>query len=252
MRKTGTSVAIYSTKGGVGKTILTLNLAGILEKACKKVLIIDLDLSSGGISMSINKNINKSIYDVEKDFQTSKLKDIKEYVIKYDEYIDVLSSPKDPREANLIEGRVVERIIKKAEYHYDVVLIDMSHELIERNLLAIDTSTKLLMVMNNDPLNIKSMRSFLTILDENNIDNYKVVLYNAKDILKQFFTEGEIESLIGAKIDYKITEEFYLKNIDEYIMNGKIPSLNDKAIETFEKDYPTLMQIAASLMEVLK
>ena len=45
---------ISSVKGGVGKTNLTLMLAGILENLKKKTLIIDLDLFSGGIAVSLN------------------------------------------------------------------------------------------------------------------------------------------------------------------------------------------------------
>ena len=44
----GKIITISSVKGGVGKTTLTLNLAGIYYLMKKKVLIIDLDLYAGG------------------------------------------------------------------------------------------------------------------------------------------------------------------------------------------------------------
>ena len=54
MNNKGTSICVFSAKGGVGKTITTLNLAGIFEMLKKKVLIIDFDLSgaSGKIVLS--------------------------------------------------------------------------------------------------------------------------------------------------------------------------------------------------------
>ena len=61
-RKTGKSICVFSGKGGVGKTILTLNLAGIYKIIGKRVLIMDLDLSSGGISLATNKASEKNIY----------------------------------------------------------------------------------------------------------------------------------------------------------------------------------------------
>ena len=42
----GKVVCITSGKGGVGKTVLTANLAGIIESLNKKVLLIDLDWRS--------------------------------------------------------------------------------------------------------------------------------------------------------------------------------------------------------------
>ena len=48
MNNKGTSICVFSAKGGVGKTITTLNLAGIFEVLNKRVLIIDFDLSGGG------------------------------------------------------------------------------------------------------------------------------------------------------------------------------------------------------------
>ena len=40
----GKIITISSVKGGVGKTTMTLNLAGIYCELNKRVLIIDLDL----------------------------------------------------------------------------------------------------------------------------------------------------------------------------------------------------------------
>ena len=52
-KKMGKSIGFFSGKGGVGKTIMTLNLAGIYESLNKKVLIMDMDLSGGNISLSL-------------------------------------------------------------------------------------------------------------------------------------------------------------------------------------------------------
>ena len=46
----GKVISISSVKGGVGKTTLTLNLAGIYQQLKKRVLIIDFDLYSGGVA----------------------------------------------------------------------------------------------------------------------------------------------------------------------------------------------------------
>ena len=62
MNKKGRSIIIYSPKGGVGKTILTMNLAGIFSIKDKHVLVIDLDLFNGGISLLTKKDISNRTY----------------------------------------------------------------------------------------------------------------------------------------------------------------------------------------------
>jgi len=48
-RDTGNAVALYSFKGGVGRTTTTTLLAWQLAKRGKKVLVVDLDLESPGL-----------------------------------------------------------------------------------------------------------------------------------------------------------------------------------------------------------
>ena len=67
MKNKGISICVSSAKGGVGKTFMTLNLAGIYRILEKKVLIIDFDLASGGIATYLNVETSKSVYNLVDD-----------------------------------------------------------------------------------------------------------------------------------------------------------------------------------------
>ena len=57
-----------------------------------------------------------------------------------------------------------------------------------------------------------------------------------------------MKTIIKNNIDYEISSEFFLKNMDSYVMNGEIPMLQSKAPNIFNKDYTTMMNLAVSFL----
>ncbi len=247
-KKIGKSLCLFSGKGGVGKTILTLNLAAIYSQINKHVLIVDLDLSSGGIALATNKVFDKTIYNFVDDYNNNRFKDFNDYVVKYNDYIDIMPSPKDPRQASKIDSKYIEILLDKAMFHYDMVLIDTNHNLNELNLVVLDAADNILFVIENDPMDLKNMKSLLSIFKDLEKTNYKILLNNSRDPFKKYFTLYDMKTIIKNNIDYEISSEFFLKNMDSYVMNGEIPMLQPKAPNIFNKDYTTMMNLAVSFL----
>lgn len=248
-KKIGKSLCIFSSKGGVGKTITTLNLAGVFEVMGKHTLIVDLDLSGGQIALSLNKPYEKTIYNFAMDYMNNRYHSFLDYVTKYDDYIDFLSCPKDPRQANKIFSKYIEIMLDKAVYYYDVVLIDTHHVLNETNLVLLDKTDSILFVMNNDPFDVKNMKSLMAIFKDLNKTNYKILLNDSRDPMKKYFSLYDLTSILKSQIDYFISSEFYVKNLDQYIMNGQIITLHPKASSVFSKDFAVLMKLATDFVK---
>ena len=107
----GKVIAVASSKGGIGKTIFATNLAGIYHQLKKKVLLIDMDLSSGGINVLTSLPSVKTIYNLADDILNNRFKESSDYVFNYSEFIDLLPSCKDPRQASKIDIKLLEQII---------------------------------------------------------------------------------------------------------------------------------------------
>ena len=246
--KKGKSLCFASAKGGVGKTVNILNLAGIFEQLQKKVLVIDLDLYSGGVAVSLNKNTDKSIFNMVEDMMNNRFKDIDDYTCSYDNYIDILSAPKDPRDAGKIEAKYLEEIINKAELSYDVVLVDTNHAINDISLVAMQTCDQILFITTNDPVDLKNLKTLLAIFKDLEINNYKVLLNNSRDPFKDYFSMYDIKHIIKHNIDYTLSTSLFLKEMENHIMNGIIITLDKKFADIMSKDYQTFLVIATDLL----
>ena len=215
----GKVVCITSGKGGVGKTTLTANLAGIIESMSKKVLLIDLDLTNGGLALMLNtpykKNICNMLYDIEHNTYDS----LNDYVVKYDDYIDILPASTDPRDFNKINNSLINIILEKASFIYDVILIDMTHILNEINVFALDFCDMAIIVTTNCPMDLKNTKNLVTLFDNLNINKYRILLNESVNPLKQYFSLYDIKSIIKANIDYHISNEFYITDMEKEIMD---------------------------------
>ena len=242
-------ITIFSCKGGVGKTTTLINLAGIYSLMDKKVLIMDLDLNSGGIATSLNVDVNKTIYNVVDDMGNNRFDGIENYVSKYNDKIDVLAAPKDPRDALKVDSKYIDLIIMSAMYKYDVILIDTSHNISPISLIALDKSDNTLFMVTNDLVDLKNARSMVAIFKDTEKENYKVVFNSSKDTGKDYFSLFDVKNIIKHNIDYTIDRSFYIKDIDKYVIDGKILTLDKKIRLSKKGDIMKLTKLASALLD---
>lgn len=245
----GKIFTITSVKGGTGKSTTILNLAGIFHELKKKTLIIDLDLYAGAIAASLNLDNSNDIYKLADDITNNRFDGFDSYIFKYNEYIDVLPSCKDPRNANRINAKVISTIFNKLRYIYDVILVDTNYFMGPVNLVAFDNSDKLLYVLTNNPIDLKSMRTMTSIYKDMEFTNYLILLNESREVQKEPFTYGDIKNIINRSIDFQIDKTFFIRNIDQYLLNGEILTLNKKIRVAHNKTIKTFHNLALALLK---
>ncbi|MDD3241506.1 MAG: AAA family ATPase [Bacilli bacterium] len=244
----GKSIILASSKGGVGKTILTMNLAGIYFELGKKVLLIDMDINKGTIALNLNVKGSNTIFTLTEDLLNNRFDKLSNYVIKFNDNIDIIQAPKDPRDSLKIDSRTFESIITMAKNNYDIVLIDTPCGFDKNNIILMDEADVILYVMTNDFMDIKNTKSFMSIIKETNLENVKLVLNNSRDLNLNYFSNFDIRNIIKKNIDYTISESFYIKNITKYILEGEILILNKNLTFKDKRDYKKLVNMAKELI----
>lgn len=218
-------ITVTSVKGGTGKSTFTLNLAGSFSKQKIKTIILDLDLSSGVIGPTLNIKSNNDIYTLTDDMANGRFETLDKYVKQYNEYIDIIPSSTDPRNSLKVFPEYIDNLIRQLEYKYEIILIDTNHVTSNINLSLLDISDIVLYIISDDLMDLKNMKSMISIYEDMNSNKYKIILNKS---LRKTIGNYEIKTILGKDIDYTIPSTFYEKNIQKYIYDSKIISLNKK------------------------
>lgn len=151
-------ISTASGKGGVGKTIVTLNLAETLRKNGYSVALVDADLGFSNCATLLNEQVSASALDVL--HEQSYISDLFQTTTSG----ITLVTGADERDANIGDWEllfpVMDEIIRKLQSTHDFILIDTPAGASNLNLWALDRSDLCILILADEPTVISDAYRF--------------------------------------------------------------------------------------------
>lgn len=139
-------VSVLSGKGGVGKTVLALNLAERLASLGQKVLVIDADFTGGNVHILVNRTCHVGIGEFAGDGLA-----LRECITPVSEGLDLLGMSNAVLDAEAWDARtaadLLDRVRREASAYDYVVLDHSSGKSKAATLLAHGSDMNLLVVV---------------------------------------------------------------------------------------------------------
>ncbi|MCX5704150.1 MAG: AAA family ATPase, partial [Candidatus Omnitrophica bacterium] len=151
------TIAIFSTKGGVGKTFIASNLAVALgQEEAKKILLLDLDLQVvGDMEKMLGLSPHRSMVDFSDALLgRSNLSPKEDFLIHTKLGIDFLPGVLKPQQAPHIDPDKIKDIFTLFKKDYDFIVVDAGKIINEVLLQVLNQANLILLVLTPDILAI--------------------------------------------------------------------------------------------------
>jgi pilus assembly protein CpaE len=170
-------ISICSAKGGLGRTLLTVNLAAAFAKNGKKVAIIDADLQFGDVAMYYDIKPKQTIYEwVKEGFERGQY-GIERYLCKHECGVAILAAPPRPEFFEVITEEHIETAITELKKMYDVILIDQTSSISGIHLKGLVHSDDILLLTTSDIPVLKNSKLYIDMLQTLQLsDKIKLIL----------------------------------------------------------------------------
>jgi len=156
--------SIFSPKGGVGKTTISLALAEAFSHNYR-TCIVEFDFSPGDFAVILNLNPSKTITGISEGKQIRDLIQTPKYK-KFDVIIGGY-----PGEYEKITPDDFNRMINELKKLYEVLILDIQPNFMEICLDAINSSDKVLLVVEDNLAVSARINGFLEWLTVNNLSD---------------------------------------------------------------------------------
>ncbi len=205
----GQIIAIFSPKGGVGRTTVAVNLAvAAATELGKTVVLMDGSFQFGDVGVLLNLNPkNKSIADLVPELEAGELESIDTFVINHSSGIRVLLAPPSPEMAELITPAGVKRVLDALRRTHDLVIVDCTSWFNETTIAILDAADVILTMLSLEITSIKNMRLFLEVADQLGYEPSKVKLVLNRADSSLGIRVTDVESSIGRKVDHTIVSD---------------------------------------------
>jgi pilus assembly protein CpaE len=201
-------VAVFSPKGGAGRTTLATNLALALHKETnQRVALVDANLQFGDVGVLLNLNPkNKSVLDAVEGGEPDA--DIIETVmIDHSTGLRVLLAPPSPEGADLVTPAYLRKIVETLRETHDWVIVDLPSGLNDHSLTVLDAADQILVVAALEITTIKNVRLFLEVADQLDYERSKLRLVINRSDASQGIRIGDVEASIRRSVDGTIVSD---------------------------------------------
>lgn len=157
-------IVFASAKGGVGKTVISVNMAVALADRGFSTCIIDGNFQFGDVNLALDIQPKFTIGDAAQDDRPLTSSILSNYLQEHISGVDVLSAPLKPEYADMITTPLVQNVCEKAMVQHEYLIVDLSPGLSEHNLTFMELANKIYIVTDLEldyALHISSVSNYL-------------------------------------------------------------------------------------------
>ncbi len=205
----GRLVVVFSTKGGVGKTCIAINVAAAMaRKSSEPVVLIDADLQFGDVSVMLGLPPQNTVLDAAAAVQYGDTELVQTLAGRHDRSgLLVLPAPLEPVPTDAILPGEMVNICDAFRSVAGHVVVDLPSVFNDYVLAMIEAADDVLLVGSMDIPSIKNLKIGMTSLDLNAIagPKLKLVLNHANAKVK--LDVKEIERVLGLNANYAVPDD---------------------------------------------
>jgi pilus assembly protein CpaE len=240
----GQVVAVFSPKGGVGRTTIAVNLAvAAAAELGKKVTLVDGSFQFGDVAVLLNLNPkDKSMAELAPELEQGEdPESVETYTQTHSSGIQVLLAPPSPEMAELITPAGVKRVIEILRGHNELVVIDCAAWFNDTLLAILDQADVVLTILTLEITSIKNTRLFLEVAEQLGYSHkIRLVLNRADTTLG--IRVADVEHSIGRKVDHTIVSD---GRAVVYALNRGVPFVLSNRESQVSQD---VFRLAASIV----
>src|SRR5687768_17474228 len=195
--KRGRAIAVFSSKGGCGCSLIATNLAMLQNSP---TALVDLNLQSGDLELLLGVKPKFSLADVVEN--RDRLDDalLTSYLTPRSKNVSLLAAPLTAESADDIEPRHIYEIMELLRQRFDNVIIDTPHSFDAVTISALDHADQILMVLTLEIHAIRSTRRALEIFDRLGYPRKKIRLVVNRCSKNVELDQKQVEDLLGEPV----------------------------------------------------
>jgi DNA-binding response OmpR family regulator/MinD-like ATPase involved in chromosome partitioning or flagellar assembly len=241
-RATARVLAVYSPKGGSGKSTMAVNLAGALNrKAPGEVLLFDLALPYNDCALLTQLTPTTCLARfADAGYEFGEL--LSSAVLTHPSRLYVLSSALRPEEADLVTPGLVLRAMETLKLEYRYIVVDLGVALSEATLSVLEQADDVAVVVTPELSTLKAFTQVVKIMqDVLGLATGQIHLTINHRTPHSTINRQDVERLVDHRV---VAELRYLQNrLEESALHGRIPA--------FDEPNGPLGQVTAPIVKLL-
>jgi len=197
----GRMVSVLGPKGGVGKTLVSCNLALALADAGERVVLVDLDLQFGDVGLALGLSPGKTSYDLATSGGSLDAEKLSAYLVEHESGARVLLAPSRPDQATAVGVDFLQQLYEVLRGSEDWVIVDTPPGFTPEVITSIDVSTDICMVGTLDSLSLKNTKLGLETLGMMGFDESRIKLLLNRADSRVGITREDVQAVTGRQAD---------------------------------------------------
>ena len=196
-KKRGKAIAVFSSKGGCGCSLIATNLA-VLQTT--PTVLMDLNLQAGDLELFLGLKPKFSLADVVEN--RDRLDDalLASYLTPHSKNLSLLAAPIKAESAEDIEPKHIYEVLELLRQRFDCVIIDTPHSFDSVTISALDHADQIVVVLTLEIHAIRSTRRTLEIFDRLGYPRKKIRLIVNRWNKNVELDQKQVERFLGERM----------------------------------------------------